>query len=329
MSTLFELPLQGRAAGQQSHNQARQQSRAALGLPAAHLAELDRLCTPDGRAFSAFSALYLAAWAAGVALVAVCSQPWLLLALSALLGSQLHALTVLQHDCGHRSAYRSAAANLWVGRLLAWFVFMPFTSFTELHRRHHGSLGDAKQDPDEWFYEGGARWLFLRECLFMPRFIVLSLTRLPRGEARSRVVAELLFNTLSHAALIAVLAAAGQLQLLVFAYLLPLLWLACVFNPISRGYEHFPMACLAPGDARRHDLRHNTISVTGRVAGALWANIGFHVEHHMYARVPFYRLPALHRLFAGKRYRAAPYPLHQLARHADALRAPQPCSAGE
>jgi fatty acid desaturase len=297
----------------------RHSSRAALSLAPDLGAELERLCTPDGLRFSAFAALYLGVWAALVALVALCDQPWLLLALSALIGSQLHALTVLQHDCGHRSAYRSAAANLWVGRLLAWFVFMPFTTFTELHRRHHGFLGDPAQDPDEWFYEGGARWLFLRECLFMPRFICVSLRRLPAGELRRRVVGELGFNTVTHGALIATLLVLGATQLLLFAYVLPMLWLACVFNPISRGYEHFPMACLAPGDARRRDLRHNTISVTGRVLGVLWANIGFHVEHHMYARVPFYRLPALHRLFTGKRYRAAPYPLHRLRQHANTL----------
>jgi fatty acid desaturase len=292
---------------------ARQRSRSALALPAAQAARLEQLSTPDGRIFGGLAALYLAAWAAGVALVTEVRAPLGLLLLSAFLGSQLHALTVLQHDCGHRSAFRSTAANLWVGRLLAVFVYMPFTTFTELHRRHHGFLGQADGDPDEWFYEGGKARLFLRECLFMPRFIVLSLTRLADFGVRRRVVAELAANTAVHSAVVLGLLASGQLRLLVFGYAVPLLWLACVFNPISRGFEHLPLAELPAGDPARHDLRHNTITVSSRWVGLLWANIGFHVEHHMYPRVPFHRLPALHALFADKAYRVARYPLGPVA----------------
>jgi fatty acid desaturase len=295
---------------------ARQASRAALALGAELDDTLQRLSTPNGRAFTAWTTVYLAAWALGVVLVVVLhGRPLLQLLTSVLLGSHLHALTVLQHDCGHRSAFRSAKANLWAGRGLAWFVFMPFTTFTELHRRHHGFLGDSQHDPDEWFYEGGAARLFMRECLFMPRFIYLSLARIPPGELRGRVVNELLFNSLTHLLLLAVLLGLGATDIVVFAYLLPMLCLACVINPISRGYEHYPMACLAADDPRRQDLRVNTISVTSRIFGGLWANIGFHVEHHMYPRVPFYRLPALHRLFHGKAYQLAPYPLFQFVSH--------------
>ncbi|MEG7674133.1 hypothetical protein U2071_15795, partial [Listeria monocytogenes] len=81
-------------------------------------ADIERLSVPNAAAFTAYTALYLAGWALGVAaIVAVPMHAAFKVLLSALLGSQLHALTVLQHDCGHRSAYRSAAANLWVGRL--------------------------------------------------------------------------------------------------------------------------------------------------------------------------------------------------------------------
>ena len=295
----------------------RQASRAALSLGAEHAGALERLCTPNGPAFAALAALYLAVWVLAVAAVArLHGHAPAQLALSALLGSQLHALTVLQHDCGHRSAFRAAAANLWIGRALAWFIVMPFSTFTELHRRHHGFLGDERHDPDAWFYEGGPHGLFLRECLFMPRFIYLSLTRIPRGELRRRIAGELAFNALTHALLAATLLRLGRIDLLLFAHLLPMLWLACVFNPISRGYEHYPMACLDKADARRLDLRFNTISVSSRLLGVLWANIGLHVEHHLHPRVPFYRLPALSRLLREKTYNVAAFPLRGLARHA-------------
>jgi fatty acid desaturase len=147
----------------------------------------------------------------------------------------------------------------------------------------------------------------------MPRFIVLSLTRLPAVDVRRRVWGELLVNTTLHAAAVFLVLMLGQTRLLVWAYALPLFWLACVFNPISRGFEHRPMAELPADDPRRRDLRCNTITVNSRAIGVLWANIGFHVEHHMYPRVPFYRLPALHALFADKPCLVARFPLGPVA----------------
>lgn len=291
----------------------RQDARRALALPAACEAEVARLSTPDGWRFSAWTAFYLGLWGAGVwALTRLDGQLPAQLLLSLLLGNQLHALTILQHDCGHRSAFASPAANLWVGRALAWFVFMPFTTFTELHRRHHGFLGQKDKDPDDWFYGAGKARLFLRECCFMPRFIFLSLGPALPPQVRRTVLRELAFNLVSHVGLGLALLVSGHGDILLFGLLLPMLLLACLYNPVSRGYEHYPMASLPEGDARREDLRFNTVTVSSRLVGLAWANITYHVEHHMHPRVPFHALPALGRLFAGKSYLVAPYPLFAL-----------------
>ena len=269
---------------------------------------------PNARVYTAWLIGHLGLWALGVALIVWLRDAWwaqLLIAIA--LGSQLHTLTVLQHDCGHQSAYASKRANKWVGRVLAWFIFMPFTTFTELHRFHHGFLGNQELDPDEWFYEGGAKQLFLREMLFMPRFIYLSLTApYIKADVRRTVRSELAANAVIFAVLIAVLLYLERPDVLVFGFLVPMLLLALLYNPISRGYEHFPMARFAPDDPRRLELSENTITVTSPVVGLLWANITYHVEHHMFPHVPFYRLPALHRLFADLSYRRAKYPLEHM-----------------
>jgi beta-carotene hydroxylase len=298
----------------------RQSARSALRLPS----ELDetarRMSRPNGYAFSAWTIFHLALWAMGISAVFYFrGHPWVQSFASVFLGSQLHTLTILQHDCGHRAAYRSPRANLWVGRFLAWFIYMPFTTFTALHRWHHGFLGDQRRDPDEWFYARGPRWLFLRECLFMPRFIVLSLRRDLGPEVLRRVWKELAFNTIAYLLLISALLSWDTMDVLAFGFLLPLCLLAVVYSPISRGYEHYPLACMSRDDPRREDLRFNTITVTNRVLGFFWANITYHVEHHMYPRVPFYRLPALHSLLVDKRYRSAAYPLAQLTQYQSAF----------
>lgn len=266
---------------------------------------------PNGWAFTAWSLLYLIIWAGLLVLVIQnqASLPWLFI-LSFLIGNQLHTITVLQHECGHQSAYNSAGANRWVGRFLAWFIFMPFTTFTELHRFHHGFLGDSEKDPDEWFYERGPLKLFIRECLFLPRFIFLSLTRAHiKPNMRRAIMLELVFNIASYAALIIGLVAIGWERVLIFGFLLPMLWLALVLNPISRGFEHYPLSMLSESDPHRRDLRHNTVTVTSPIMGFLWANITYHVEHHLFPRVPFYRLPALHRLLKEYDYLRVKWPL--------------------
>jgi beta-carotene hydroxylase len=278
----------------------RKASREALALGAADMRRLEALCQPDAHVFLRTAAAHLGLWALGLLAVSQAQGlPLLQACIALLMGSQLHALTVLQHDCGHQSAFRSRAANLWVGRVLAWFILLPFTAFTELHRRHHSHLGEIGRDPDNWFYAAGPRWTHWRECLFLPRFIWLSATGPLPPATRRRVLLELAANLLLYGLLAAGLWQAGRLDILLFAFGLPMSALACLFNPLARGAEHAPMshlACLAHGDPRRQDLRFNTVTIAHRGWGLAWANITYHVEHHLHPRVPFHRLPALHAL---------------------------------
>jgi beta-carotene hydroxylase len=277
------------------------------------------LCRPDGRVFSMWVFGHISVYAAAIALIAWVPSTLVQALLSLVVANQLHALTVLQHDCGHGSAYARASVNLWVGRFLAWFIFMPFTTFTITHRRHHTFLGDPKQDPDEWFYAGGPVLVYLREILFLPYFTWISLVRY--GSAVRRVVVlELIGTTVLWVGASAWLLYLGLTHVLLWGVAVPMFVLAAVINPISRGYEHHPMARLERGDGRREDLRFNTVTVTSRLLGLLWANITYHVEHHLYPRVPCHRLPALHDSLRGRDYVVSPfvlYPLGERDGHAD------------
>jgi fatty acid desaturase len=272
---------------------------------------LQELCRPDGRIFTLLVAAHCGVYAAAIALILWVPSVIVQALLSLIVANQLHALTVLQHDCGHGSAYAGARANLWVGRFLAWFIIMPFTTFTMAHRRHHNFLGDPKQDPDEWFYAGGRAMLFVREALFLPYFTMISLTRY--GPAVRRAVsAELAATVLLWTLVVAAIVYAGQTHLVIWGAAVPMALLALVINPISRGYEHYPMTELERGDGRRDDLRFNTVTVTSKILGVMWVNITYHVEHHLYPRVPCHRLPALHTLMRGRDYVMSPFVLYPL-----------------
>jgi fatty acid desaturase len=272
---------------------------------------LQELCRPDGRAFSFWVGGHVGVYAVALALITSAHSVLVQALLSLVVANQLHAITVLQHDCGHGSAYKNAAANLWVGRFLAWFIFMPYTTFTVIHRHHHMFLGDPRRDPDEWFYAGGPRRAFVREMLFLPHFTLRSLVDFGR-DVRRVVLCELVLITASWTAVAYWLTANGHIWLFVWGVVAPMAVLAFVINPVSRGYEHYPMALMERGDTRRKDLRFNTVTVTSRILGVLWANITYHVEHHLYPRVPCHRLPVLHRLLRGRDYVISPFVLRRL-----------------
>ena len=277
----------------------RLEKRAALKVERARQAELLALQQPVPLQFMLWASLHVTIWLACAWLIVASANPVWHMVATLIMGSQLHAFTVLQHDCGHQNAFRSALANLWMGRFMAWFIVFPYSSFTECHKHHHRYLGDPDKDPDEWNYARGVKWMFLRIAVFVPRFTYFSLVRYGKA-VRNRVLRELSFNLLSMGALCAWFVSRGMAYEFVLIFVVPLLLLAVVINPISRGYEHLPMATLEPGHEDRLDLAKNTITVTSRVVGLLWANINYHVEHHVYPGVPFCNLRKLHNLLENK-----------------------------
>ncbi len=271
---------------------------------------LKTLLRPNGWRFSLWGGLHLSLWVLFAALIFATDNLLVQILCSLMLGNVLHAMTILQHDCGHGSAYRSASANLWVGRFLAWFIIMPYTTFTVAHRWHHRSLGKPAEDPDDWFYAAGPRWLFVREWLFVPRFIMISLLRYGR-EVRNTVLMELLFNLTGWAMMIALAYEFDLIREFVLILAIPLALLALVINPISRGYEHYPLALIREDDADRLNIAAGTVTVTNQLLGFLWANITYHVEHHVYPAAPLYNLPKIHRLMRQRDYIRVPYPLYK------------------
>jgi beta-carotene hydroxylase len=302
------------ASGFHAEDEYRLAQRAALKVPRDRHAELTALLRPQPSRFLIWTALHLMIWAAGVAAI-VFGDHWAIDLIAVLvIASQLHALTVLQHECGHRNAFRSAPANLWMGRFLAWFIVFPFTAFTECHRRHHRYLGDPERDPDDWHYARGRRWMFPRIATFAARFTWLSMTRYG-AQVRGMVLRELIFNLATMTAIGAAFTWYGWLDLFALIFVAPLLLLTMVINPISRGYEHYPMATFGADDHGRLDLARNTITVTSPTISLLWANINYHVEHHVYPAVPFYHLPRLHRLLQDHAYQRDRMLLGRVLRH--------------
>jgi fatty acid desaturase len=243
----------------------------------------------------------------------VINTVWLNLALSFVIGWQLYVLFVLHHDCMHGSAFRNDFLNRLFGRLYALTFTMTFSVNRHTHMRHHAFISDPERDPDEYYFADELRYIWPRIWRYYEWYTRIALTRYGR-KVRRVVLIEQGMNLTLWVAIHATLFAMGIGIKILFIFWLPLMVVAFIINPITRGYEHSPMTLYPKGDPRRRDMSMNTITVTNPWFGLMCANITYHVEHHAYPRCPFFNLQKLHRIFQEEKlqYLVAPYPLFRV-----------------
>ena len=105
---------------------------------------LARYAAPEAGRSLAQLLLSLVIFALAISLAHVAhAANWALgLPLSALAGVLIVRLFIIQHDCGHRSFFRSKTACDRVGRLLSVLTFMPYGFWRRDHDKHHATSGD-------------------------------------------------------------------------------------------------------------------------------------------------------------------------------------------
>lgn len=261
--------------------------------------------------------------AAIFAVVATWTNPLTLLLGTVLLGGRLLGFGIIVHECGHRTLFASQRLNDLVGDWLAAApTFNNMRAYMRGHLVHH-RLAGTDQDPDLPNYRDypisreRLRRKLLRDLTGRTGWRSLkgigkSIARLPElsPEARAAVVRALVVN----AALIGVLTLIG-------APWLYLMWVAAfVFvNPLVSRIRQVAEHAAVP-DLYSPDPRLHTRSIR---ANYLWRaifsphDINFHLEHHLMASVPLYRLRPMHRLLASKGlYEGIEFP----SNHLDLLR---------
>lgn len=278
--------------------------------------EMRRLMIADGRKHLLFALPYLFSYFACWAVTLVTDNLAIKIGTALVMSNQLYLLFILHHDCVHFAAFRSRRLNVLLGRIYALFLVKTFTATLETHRRHHTFLGDPEKDPDDRFFAGGIRWVWVRYWQNFSWHTYLSLTQYgPR--VRRAVLVEQLINLAFWAAVHLVFYQLGMLREALFIFWIPAAMIILVVGPVTRAYEHLPLAHYSPDDPRRFDIGHNTVTVTSRVLGLFWANITYHVEHHSYPRIPFYRLARVHALLhssADEPYLLSPYTLYGVSK---------------
>lgn len=213
------------------------------------------------------------------------------------LGLLLAFLFCLQHECTHKTPFRTAWLNEATGYAAGFVLFQPFQWFRYFHFAHHRFTNDPQHDPE--LLAGGkpdTAWemLVYVSCAtyWVTKIRLLVLGALGRVEgsflpanARSRVIVEIRVLLCLYAFVFLMTVSTWPALFLIWP--VPL----AIGFPLLRLYllaEHGRCAFVA-------DMFRNTRTVlTNRLARFLCWNMSFHAEHHAMPSVPFHRLPELH-----------------------------------
>lgn len=256
------------------------------------------------------------AWASSQPLLT--AIPVFLIALVVLAGRQL-ALAILMHDASHGTLFKTRLLNeVLVDWLCARPIWNDLKKYRTHHLVHHAKTGQA-EDTDLSLIAPfpTTRASLIRKLLrdisgltgikfFIGRFLMDAgylkwtvandQTRLPKqGQtlaSRSRMfLGNVAPTVITNAVLFGVLWASGHPWLYlawVFAYMTPF----AAFVRIRSMAEH---ACT---EVSADNFLNTRTTRAGLIARATVApiNVNYHIEHHVMASVPYFRLPLMHRM---------------------------------
>jgi fatty acid desaturase len=250
-------------------------------------------------------------WAVIIALFALAanfSNPLIYLLVIILLGGRMMAFGVLVHETGHKSLFSSPAVNDFVGNWLAgYWVFSDKDAYMKGHLMHHRDAG-TREDPDLKNYEAYpvTTTSFKRKIkrdltgqLGWRRIKSIGRSLMHLRELKPGTRQTLVRSVAVNVTLLLLLTAIGQPWLY-------LLWVAAFMTShmlivrIRQVAEHAAVPDLYDLDARKN-TRTIYISWLERLLVADH-DLNYHLEHHLLASVPIYRLRELHNILLAKGY---------------------------
>lgn len=238
-----------------------------------------------------FAILGLATWA----LIAM-ANPLVWIPLAFVQGFTVFNFTVLLHEVVHHTVFERRRPR--AERLLAWLYAVPSgissSQFTRWHLDHHAELGSDDDDPKRHHLSPkvNARWYKLLYCspaLFPIYF------RAARKESatypaalQEQIARERQVSIAAHLAALFAIAALFGLGAALRAYVVPVFFVFPIAFTLNRLGQHYDIDPAEPA-------KWGTLMRGQWFWDFAFLNSNYHLEHHYFSGVPFYRLPALQR----------------------------------
>jgi acyl-lipid omega-6 desaturase (Delta-12 desaturase) len=235
---------------------------------------------------------------------------WLTFGISVLNALFLLRLFTIQHDCGHGAFFKSRALSDWVGRVLGVLTLTPYAVWRHTHSVHHSAAGNLDKrgmgdihtaTVDE--YHAMSRWdrimyrLYRHPVIlfgFGPSYLFLLQNRIPFGVTdKAKYWISAMGTNLTLVVVLVTIWYFGGLAP-IFLIFIPSTILAATAGMwlfyVQHQFEHTNWD--HEEDWQLHDsaLHGSSHYVMPAVLQWFSANIGIHHVHHLYSRIPFYRL---------------------------------------
>lgn len=226
------------------------------------------------------------------------------------------ALAILMHDAAHRRLAQKVAVNDFLGQFFsAAPLFFSMYSYQKLHLKHHIDPL-APDDPDLSLISGYpiSKASFFRKIVrdasglsylkFIRYFIYMARKKSAGSQQKPLIKTAtgkmplwlIIFSMLFMNGLIfATVRSFGSPWLYFFFWFLPMITALQVLLRIRGIAEH-------AGYQQNPDQRMNARTVINPIQTFIFAphNVNYHIEHHLYPAVPYFKLPELHRLLKSK-----------------------------
>ena len=252
-----------------------------------------------------FFALWAASW------WALSISFWLSLPISVVTAGFLVRLFLIQHDCGHGAFFRKKPVNDWVGRVLGVLTLTPYDVWRKTHAIHHAASGNLDErgmgdihTMTVREYEEASVWKKIEYRLyrhpitlfvFAPVYLYLFQNRLPVGLMKAGWV----YWLSAMGTNVAIGLLAGTMIWLVglvpfLQIYLPTTLIAAAIGMwlfyVQHQFEETHWDEKADWQVHEAALYGSSHYDLPGVLRWMTANIGVHHVHHLYARIPFYRL---------------------------------------
>ena len=216
-------------------------------------------------------------------------------------GSFIAFLYAGLHECIHKSAFKNKRLNEFVGYFIGFVLLRSFLNGRYRHMAHHTFTQHPEKDPDKVDFPSNyfeylkhvtslSVWIRIIENLFRHSFGKINNSEknyIPESEIKSLVFESRMM--LVGYILIMSLSIYFSSTFFLIYWLIPRI-LGEPFLRLVRMVEH-------TGKDETPDMINNTrTSFPSAFLKFLYWNMPYHIEHHLYASVPFYKLPKFHKL---------------------------------
>lgn len=286
-----------------AHPHALRSGEVAVRLDPARLRALSRL--DPARALGAVAAEWTVI-ALAIALATAVHHPLVTLLAIVVIGARQHALLIIAHDASHFRFLPDRRWNDLLGNLfLSWPTFVSVQGFRHFHGSHHRFLaaeGDGNRElwgthdargalTAEWRYPrspAGLALKVLRRAAFLTGGWWL-LRGLVGGFAYDMSTFDRALRAAWMLAVAALITAAHAWWGFFVFWVVPYCTVHVAVQYVRLICEHSNLAADGP-----YTLTRTTVPTALERWLILPRNVGYHLEHHWYPSVPFYRLDALH-----------------------------------